>query len=329
MPFQSRISGTGSYLPSRLLTNQDFEKMLTTSDAWIRERTGMHTRHIADPSEASSDLGYHAAIKALKSAGLTPKDLDAILVATTTPDQIMPSTACLLQARLECNSIMALDISAACSGFIYALSVADQYVKSGMYKNVLVLGAETLSRIVDYTDRGTCILFGDGAGAVILSRAAEGESSYIGSTHLHSDGKLGDLLTLLGGGSRRPASKETIDSKFHYVQMKGREIFKSAVRVMMDRSKEALAANKLTIDDVDWVIVHQANARIIEAVSDLLKIPMEKQLMNIHETGNTSSASIPIVLDEAVRAGKIKRGQTVLLAAFGGGLTSASALLKF
>lgn len=241
----------------------------------------------------------------------------------------MPSVACMLQARLECRSIMALDISAACSGFIYALSTADQYVKSGMYKNVLVVGAETLSRIVDYSDRGTCILFGDGAGAILLSRAGDGETSNIGSAHLHSDGKLGELLSLPGGGSRFPATKETVDKKLHFVQMKGREIFKSAVRVLTERSQDALKSNSKSIGDVDWVIVHQANQRIIEAVSDLLKIPMEKQLINVQETGNTSSASIPLVLDQAVRDGTIKRGETVLMAAFGGGLTSASLFLTY
>lgn len=327
MQYQSRILGTGSYLPSHLLTNQDLEKTLDTTDAWIRERTGIHTRHIAAPTEATSDIAFHACTRALQAAGLTGRDLDAILVATTTPDQIMPSTACLLQTRLECRSIMALDVSAACSGFIYALSIADNFIKTGMYKNVMVVGAETLSRIMDYTDRGTCILFGDGGGAVVVGRAT-GDSN-VGSAHLHSDGRLGDLLTLPGGGSRLPATAETVAKKLHFVQMNGREIFKNAVRVLTERSAEALATNKMTIDDVDWVIVHQANSRIIEAVSDKLDIPMEKQLINVSETGNTSSASIPIVLDENVRNGKIKRGQTVLMAAFGGGLTSASLLLRF
>jgi 3-oxoacyl-[acyl-carrier-protein] synthase-3 len=327
--YASRIAGTGSYLPERCLSNKDLEKIVETSDEWILERTGIANRHIADSSQATSDLAYEAAQRAMKEAGLSGKDLDAILVATVTGDQCMPSTACLLQARLGCRSIMALDISAACSGFVYGLSIADNFVKTGMFKNVLVLGAETLSRIMNYEDRQTCILFGDGAGAAVLSRAPEGSPSRIYSAHLGAQGELGDVLTLTGGGSRIPFSQEVLDKKLHLVQMKGREVFKAAVRALVERCEEALEANHMSVDDLTWVLTHQANVRIIEAVSQNLGIPAEKQLINIRDTGNTSSASIPILFDQSIREGKIKRGDTVLFAAFGAGVTSGSLLLKY
>ncbi len=329
MAYSSRISGTGSYLPERLLTNQDLEKMVETSDEWILERTGIASRHIAAPTQATSDLAYEAALRAMKAAGVTAGELDAILVATVTGDQSMPNTACLLQARLKCRSIMALDISAACSGFVYGVSIADQFIKSGMFKNVLVVGAETLSRIMNYEDRQTCILFGDGAGAAVVSRATEESTSKILSAHLGAQGELGDVLTLTGGGSRIPFSQEVLDKKLHLVQMKGREVFKAAVRALVDRCEEALSANKISVDQIDWVVTHQANLRIIESVSSQLGIPVDKQLVNIRNTGNTSSASIPILFDESIRNGTIKRGDTVLFAAFGAGLTSGSLLLKY
>ncbi len=329
MTHSSFIAGTGSYLPERRLTNADLEKMVETSDEWILERTGIEARHIASPEQATSDLAYHASVMALEAAGIKADQLDAILLATTTPDHVMPSTACLLQSRLGCHSIMALDISAACSGFVYGLSIADQFIKTGMYQNILVIGAETLSRIINYEDRQTCILFGDGAGAAVVSRAPTGSTSKILSAHLGAQGELGGVLSMEAGGSRQPFSQEVLDKKLHLVQMKGREVFKAAVRALVDRSKEALAANSITVDELDWVLVHQANMRIIEAVSQLMNIPLEKQLVNIRETGNTSSATIPVLFDESIRSGKIKRGQLILMAAFGGGLTSGSLVLRY
>jgi len=327
--FRSKILGVGAYLPKQTLTNQDLEARVETSHEWIMERTGIASRHIAAPEQATSDLAYEASIQALQEAKLTPQDLDAILVATATPDHSLPSTACLLQARLQCRSIMALDVSAACSGFIYALSVADQFIRNGMYRNVLVVGAETLSRITNPMDRQTCILFGDGAGAVIVSRTQTQDSSQILSSHLHANGEFGDLLIVPGGGSREPLTPETLAHQKQFVHMKGRDIFKAAVRTMRDRCVEALEANHLRADDVSWLLAHQANRRIIEAVAELLEFPMEKVLLNVEHTGNTSSASIPILLRESIDAGKIQHGDTLLLTAFGAGLTSASLLLKF
>lgn len=329
MLYSTRIAGTGSFLPNRLLTNFDLEKMVETNDQWILERTGISSRHIADKDQATSDLAYEAAKQAMSAAGITAQQIDAILVATVTGDQLMPNTACMLQSRLGCRSIMSMDLSAACSGFIYGTAIADQFIRTGMYENVLVIGAECLSRIMNYEDRGTCILFGDGAGAAIFSRAQKDSGSQIYSSHLGAQGSLGDLLTLTAGGSRLPFSQEVLDKKLHLVQMKGREVFKSAVRAIVERAQEALNASRMGVQDIDWVIVHQANIRIIEAVADMLGIPREKLLVNIRETGNTSSASIPILFDESVRGNKVKRGDVVLFAAFGAGLTSGSVLLKF
>jgi 3-oxoacyl-[acyl-carrier-protein] synthase-3 len=329
MTYSTRIAGTGSYLPSQLLTNHQLEQQVETSNDWIVERTGISRRHIAGKDQATSDLAFETATRAMAAAGVTAEQIDAILVATVTGDQLLPSTACMLQARLGCRSIMAMDLSAACTGFIYGTAVADQFIRSGMYENVLVIGAETLSRIVNYEDRQTCILFGDGAGAFVYSRADGNSSSRICSSHLGANGNLGDLLSLTGGGSRIPFSADVLEKKLHLIQMKGREVFKSAVRAMSDRALEALRANEMRVEDIDWVIVHQANIRIIEAVSDLLGIPREKVLVNIADTGNTSSASIPILFDESVRSDKIKRGDVALFVAFGAGLTSGSVLLKY
>jgi 3-oxoacyl-[acyl-carrier-protein] synthase-3 len=330
MLFASKIAGTGSYLPERILTNQDLEKTLDTSDQWILERTGISERHIGAPNESTSDIALPAALKAIESSGLQIGDLDAILVATATPDQILPSTSCFLQDKLKCPSIMALDIAAACSGFLYGMSIADQFIRTGMYRNVLIVGAEKLSSIINYQDRQTCILFGDGAGAVVLSRATEADStSRVLSTHLHAAGELGDLLTVPGGGSRLPISQRVLDENLHYVHMKGREIFKNAVRTLADRCREALQTNGMTVADVKWFIAHQANLRIIEAVADQVGLDRRALLVNVAKTGNTSSASIPILLDQEVRKGTIQRGDLVLTAAFGAGLTSASALFRF
>jgi 3-oxoacyl-[acyl-carrier-protein] synthase-3 len=303
--------------------------MVETSDQWITERTGIKSRHIAAKGEFTTDLAYQAAEEAMAAAKITSADLDAILFATVTPDQVMPSAACTLQAKLKCGEIMALDMSAACSGYIYSVATADQYIRSGTYKNVLVIGAEILSSIVNYKDRGTCILFGDGAGAVVVGRAKENSKSQVLGFHLAADGTLGEHLTLPGGGSKRPASEETIREGLHYVHMNGREIFKSAVRAMTKSSQKVLENAKISASEVNWLIPHQANMRIIEAVGSHLGIPIDRVITNIADTGNTSSASIPIAFDQAVRAGRINRGDLVLQTAFGGGLTYGSLLFRY
>ena len=327
--FASRILGTGSFLPEKLLTNQDLEKMVETTNEWILERTGISTRHIASPDEVTTDLAERASRRALEAAGLQPNDIDVIIFATVTPDHVMPSAACLLQAKLGCKPVMAFDLSAACSGFLYGLQIADQFVKTGLHKRVLVVGAETLSRIIDYKDRTTCILFGDGAGAFIVGRAEEGTNSDFLATAMEADGTLSDLLSLPGGGSRHPTTVQTVMANLHFVHMKGREIFKNAVRAMAQRCEEALDRARVTKSEVDWFVPHQANTRIIDAVGSQLGMPTSKVISNLAHTGNTSSASIPVAFDEAVRDGRIRRGQTILLGAFGGGLTSGSVVLRY
>lgn len=327
--YRSRVSGIGSYLPEKVLTNHDLEKMVETSDQWIIERTGIERRHITPEGQATSDLALEASRRALADSKLNPEDIDMIIVGTVTSDRQMPSTACYLQSKLGCRNIVSFDLNAACSGFIYGLSIADQFIRTGMYKNILVVGAEVLHRFVNYKDRETCILFGDGAGAWILSRAHEGDNQIIHSSHMHADGNLAELLTLPGGGSLIPPSQAVLDSNLQYVSMKGREIFKNAVRAMAQCCQEALDANNTTPEQVDWIVPHQANKRIIEAVADQFKFPMEKVIVYLQETGNTSSASIPLAFDWAVQTGKIKRGQTILLTAFGAGLTSGSILLRY
>ncbi len=324
----SRIAGTGSYLPSRILNNFDLEKLVDTSNDWILERTGIAQRHVAAPDEATSDLALKAAQKALEAAGILPKQLDAIIFATVTPDQVMPSAACCLQAKLGCLPILAFDLSAACSGFIYGMSLAHSLIQTGQAKHVLVVGAEVLSRIVNYKDRETCVLFGDGAGAVIMSQAPEDSKSKCLSFHNYANGLLGEQLTLLGGGSKVPFSQDVLTSGLHLIQMKGREIFKSAVRALTDSCLAAMTHNHLQPQDVDWFIPHQANIRIIQAVGDHLRFPAEKTILTLKDTGNTSSASIPIALDLSLRQGRIKPGDTLLFATFGAGLTYASCLLR-
>lgn len=327
--YRSRIAGTGSYLPPDVITNFDLEKMVDTNNQWIVERTGIERRHKAAPHQACSDLCYEASIKALGVAGITPQDLDLIIVATVSGDQVMPSTACVLQHRLGAKNIMAFDLSAACSGFVYGLSVADQFIRTGMYKNILVVGGEVLHRLVNYQDRETCILFGDAAGAWVVTRAETSDPNVILSSHLHADGGLGELFVLPGGGSRMPFSQEVLDSKNHFVKMKGREIFKNAVRTLTQCCHEALTANGFSSDQVDWLVPHQANVRILESVADHFEFPKEKVVFSLKETGNTSAASIPVAFDLALQEGKIKRGQLILLAAFGAGLTSGSLLMRY
>ena len=327
--FRSRIKGIGSYLPEKTLTNKDLEKMVDTSDEWIRERTGIRSRHIAAKEQSTSDLAYKAALKALEMAEVSPKDLDMIIFATVTPDQIMPSSACVLQEKLKANNCMAFDLTAACSGFIYSLAIADQYIKTGACKNILLVGAEILTRFMDYDDRQVCILFGDGAGAAVISPATESEDSMVISQHMHAEGAYGDLLMLRGGGSKVPPTHESVDKKYHFVEMHGRDLFKQAVRTMAGACIEAIETNQLTNDDIDWLIPHQANIRIIEAVAKHAKFPMEKVVVEIENLGNTSAATIPIALDRSIRSGRIQRGHRVLLAAFGGGLTSGSIYIKY
>jgi 3-oxoacyl-[acyl-carrier-protein] synthase-3 len=327
--FRSHVSGIGSYLPEKVLSNFDLEKMVDTNDQWIVERTGIERRHMAAEGEFTSDLSLEASRRALADSKLNPTDIDMIIVGTVTGDRQMPSTACYLQSKLGCRNVVSFDLNAACSGFVYGVSIADQFIRSGMYKNILVVGAEVLSRFVNYKDRETCILFGDGAGAWIISRAPENAKNLLMSSHLHSNGELAELLTLPGGGSVMPQSTAVLDANLQYVSMKGREIFKNAVRAMALCCQEALDANGVTADQVDWIVPHQANKRIIEAVADQFDFPMEKVIVYLQETGNTSSASIPLAFDWAVQTGKIKRGQTILLTAFGAGLTSGSILLRY
>jgi 3-oxoacyl-[acyl-carrier-protein] synthase-3 len=323
---KSRITGTGSYAPVKVLTNADLERMVATSDEWIRERTGIRERHIAGSGEACSDLAVQAGKRALAAAGLPATELDMVLVATCTGDYLLPSTACLVQHQLGATKAAACDIAAACCGFVYALSVADAYVKAGM-RHVLVIGSEVMSAITDWTDRNTCVLFGDGAGAAVVS-AGDGERGIL-STHLRSDGNLNELIAVPGGGSRMPPSQKTIAERMQCIKMKGHETFKVAVRNLEEIARETLAANHLRVEDLDLYVPHQANLRILTAVMERLGLPAEKVMLNLDRYGNTSAASIPIALDEAVRAGRIKDGSLVMLGAFGAGLTWASAMIRW
>lgn len=328
-PYRSKILGTGHYLPEKVLTNVDLEKMVDTNDEWIVERTGIRERHIASPGEVTTDLALKAARQALAAANLGAEDLDLIIFSTVTGDQVMPSSACVLQHKLGARQVMAFDLSAACSGFVYGLAVADQFIKTGFYKRVLVVGAEILHRYVNYTERETCILFGDAAGCVVVGRAEPDDQSGILSCHLHSDGALGDLFVLPAGGSAMPFTQAVLDQNLQYVKMKGREIFKNAVRTMTQRCQEALDANNMTNTQVDWLIPHQANLRILESVAHYFKIPIEKVIVTLGHTGNTSAATVPVALDVAVRDGRIQRGHNVLLTAFGAGLTSGSVMVRY
>jgi len=322
----SAILGTGSYVPDRVLTNADLEGMVETSDTWIVERTGIRERRLVASGQACSDLALEAAQQALLAANVQATDIDLILVATCTGDTPLPSTACLLQHRLGATQAAACDISAACCGFVYALSIADAYVKTGM-RHVLVVGAEVMSAITDWTDRNTCVLFGDGAGAVVLGQGSE--HSGILSTHLHANGRLSDMIYVPGGGSTEPASKQVLKEKRCFVKMKGNETFKIAVKSMEEAAHEAAKANGVTMAEIDLFIPHQANMRILKAVGQRLGLAQEKLMINLDRFGNTSAASIPLALDEAVRSARIQPGQLVLLAAFGAGLTWASALVRW
>ncbi len=322
----SVILGTGAYVPHRILTNLDLERMVDTSNTWIVERTGIRERRIVEPGQACSDLAVEAAKRALTAADLAATDIDLILLATCTGDSPLPSTACITQHRLGAKRAAACDISAACCGFIYALAIADAYVKTGL-RHVLVIGAEVMSVITDWTDRNTCVLFGDGAGAVVVGQGPE--SAGILSTHLYANGGFSDMIQVPGAGSREPASEQVLAGKRCFIKMKGNETFKIAVKSMEEASKAAVAANGVAIQEVDMFIPHQANMRILNAVSQRLGLAKEKLMINLDRFGNTSAASIPLALDEAIQGGRIRKGNLVLLAAFGAGLTWASALIRW
>ena len=319
----SRIIGTGGYLPEKVLTNHDLEKMVDTTDQWIFERTGIRKRHIAAADETTCDLAERASRRAMEAARKKPEDIDLIVVATTTPDQVFPSTACLLQSRLDIHGCAAFDVQAVCTGFVYALGVADNFIKTRSARCALVVGAETFSRIVDWSDRGTCVLFGDGAGAVVLEASKE---PGILSTHLHADGDYANLLHVPDGVSK---GYDRVRENSAYVEMRGNEVFKMAVNTLGRIVDETLEKNGLEKRDINWLIPHQANIRIIQATARKLRMSMDHVVVTVHEHGNTSAASVPLAFDAAVRDGRIKRGETLLLEAFGGGFTWGSALIKY
>ena len=321
------ISGTGMYVPGRILTNTDLENMVETSDEWIRERTGIVERRIVSPDETTSDLAVIAARNALEMAKLAPDDVDQIILATTTPDRFLPSCGCTVQAKLGARNAAAYDLFAACTGFVYGMGLARGLIGTGVAETVLLIGVETLSRIVDYTDRNTCVLFGDGAGAAVFTPCAAGEG--VLGVSMRSDGVLGDLLEIPAGGAGKPASHATIDGREHYIKMRGKELFKVAVRGMEVSMRHALDIAGLVPQDLDIIIPHQANLRIIEAMRQRLGLAEERVLVNIDRYGNTSSASIPITLDEVVRAGRLEPGDNVGFVAFGGGITWGASVARW
>jgi 3-oxoacyl-[acyl-carrier-protein] synthase-3 len=324
---RGRIISTGSYVPENVITNQDLERIVDTSDDWIIERTGIRERRVVNGDQTASDLAYEAAVVALKRARLKPKDLDLIIVATISGDMPFPSTACILQSKLGAKNAACFDLNAACSGFVYGLHVANGLIKAGMHRKVLLVGTETLSKFTDWQDRSTCVLFGDGAGAVVIEPTSEKRG--ILSTQISSNGDFGDLICLPGGGSRHPSSPDSILKKLHFIKMKGNETFKVAVRTLEELAIKTLKDNELDPSDLSLMIPHQANIRIIQATAKRLGLPMEKVFVNIEKYGNTSAASVPIALDEAVRTDQVKSGDYLLLEAFGGGLTWASSLIRW
>ncbi|MDP8226405.1 ketoacyl-ACP synthase III [bacterium] len=324
-----KIDGVAMAAPDKVLTNKDLEKIVDTSDEWIRTRTGMVERRITDEHTAASDVTFKACEKLFKKSSLRPRDIDLIVVATVTPDHPFPSTACILQNKLGIPHCPAFDISAGCTGFIYALTIAKQFIENGSATNALVIGVELLTKITNWTDRNTCVLFGDGAGAALLTQAHKGEISEIIDTYISSDGRYGNLLIQQGGGSRNPASKETVEQNMHTVYMEGNKIFKIAVKSMGDAAVRILERNGFTGEDVDWLIPHQANLRIIDATAKRIHLLPQKVIINIEKYGNTSSASIPIAFAEAIEDGRIRRGDLIVLDAFGAGLTWGSVLLRY
>jgi 3-oxoacyl-[acyl-carrier-protein] synthase-3 len=319
----SNIKGTGGYLPERVMHNKEFEKLVDTSDTWIRERTGIKRRHIAAENETTSDMGLAAAHEAIAAAGIDVADIDLIIVATTTPDKVFPSTACIVQRRLNLHKIPAFDIHAACSGFIYGLDVGDRFIRTGGASNVLIIGSETYSRIIDWNDRGTCVLFGDGAGAIVLSAADE---PGVMSTHIHADGQFEESLHVPAGIS---SGYDLVRAESAFIHMKGHEVFKKAVGALGSIARETLSTNNVDKHDISWLIPHQANLRIIAAAAKKLDLPMERVVVTVDEHANTSSASIPLALDTAIRDGRIRRGELLLFEAFGAGFTWGSALVRY
>lgn len=325
---RTQIIGTGAYAPEKIITNRDLEKMVETSDEWIRERTGISERRQAAEGEQTSDMAVKASVRALEMARTRAEDLDLIIVGTVTPDMPMPSCAAFVQAKLGARNAFAFDVSAACAGSLYAMSVADQYVRNGNSRRALVIGVELLTRILDWTDRNTCVVFGDGAGAMVLGPSADNARGIM-STHLHSDGTMTDMLCIRGGGSLHPLSEQVLRDKLNKVSMNGREVYKVAVRSLSEVAMEALAANGLKPEQVTHVIAHQANIRILTSVMERLGVPMEKVWLNIARYGNTSSASVPITLDEANRAGKLKPGDVILMTAIGAGMAWGGAIVRW
>lgn len=327
--YECRIAGTGRYVPERILSNKELEGMVDTSDEWIVQRTGIRERHIAAEDESTSDLALQAAQSALQQAGLDPLDLDAIILATLTPDTYCPAGACYVQNLLGAENACAFDLSAACTGFVYGITVGSSLVRAGVHSNVLVIGAETLSRFIDYSDRNTCILFGDGAGAAVLSRAEEGSESRLVDHYLRSDGSGTDLIIMPGGGSRQPASAGTVEGKKHFLTMQGSDVFKFATRSMQVLIETAIERNGISISDLDLVVPHQVNSRIIDTVLRKIDLPEDKIYLNLQRYGNTSAASVPMALHEAAEEGRIEKGNLVLLVAFGAGLTWGYNLVRW
>ena len=324
---KSRIIGTGSYLPPKVLTNFDLEEKVDTSDEWITSRSGIRERRIVETDVATSDLGAQAALRALEMAGLSPEDLDLIITGTNTPDMFFPCTSCFIQAKIGAQKAAGFDVSAGCTSFIHALSLADKFIKEDPRRKVMALGAEVMSKVMDWKDRGTCVLFGDGAGAVILT-GEEGERGVL-STHLHSDGSLWELLYMPGGGSANPSSPDTVNKNLHCLKMAGNQLFKVAVRSLAEVSQEAMQFNGLQSEDIDYMIPHQANVRIIEAAAKMVNFPLEKVYLTIDRYGNTSAATIPIALDEINREGKLKAGNLILMCSFGTGVTWGGAVVRW
>jgi 3-oxoacyl-[acyl-carrier-protein] synthase-3 len=324
---RAKIIGTGAYAPKRILTNADLEKMVDTNDEWIQQRSGIRERHVVEDGEATSDLAVNAARQALERANVLPEDIDFIVVGTTTPDMFFPTVGNIVQNRLGCRRVGSVDLLAACAGSIYSLSVGAKYIETGKYRRVLCIGAEALSRITDFTDRGTCILLADAAGAVVLEASEDG--SGIIDADLYSDGQYADLLFMPGGGSRHPATRETVEAGMHYAKMKGSDVFKVAVRMFAECTETILQRHALRAEDIDLFIPHQANLRIIEAASKRVGLPMDRVFVNVDRYGNTGAASVYVALEEAVSAGRVRKGDTILMAAFGGGFAWGAALLKW
>ncbi len=320
--------GTGSYLPEKILTNKDMEKIVDTTDEWIVTRTGIRERHVASENQATSDLATEAGKKALADAGLKASDIDLIIVATITPDMPTPSTACLVQSKLGAAKAAAFDVSAACSGFVYGLSISKAFVESGMYKHILLIGAEKLTAFVDWKDRASCVIFGDGAGAAVIGPVEAGKREIL-SSFMVANGNDADLLKIPGGGSRNPSSASSLEQGMHYLKMQGKETFKVAVKVMEEATLEALRLANLNMDQISLVIPHQANLRIIQSIGERMKIPAEKMVVNLDRVGNTSAASVIVALDECVRTGRLKKGDAIVLVAFGAGTTLASAVVQW